>query len=95
MEMKKKGIGRPSTYAKIVSTLIERKYIARIKDGLVSTKIGEEVYNYLSSNFSRFVSEETTRNLELVMDKIEQGELNYKDVLKQLYREIQEIRNIY
>ena len=50
-EMKKRGLGRPSTYAEIVSTLLHRYYVYELKNGgLVPTSLGKEVYNYLINN---------------------------------------------
>jgi reverse gyrase len=92
--MKERGIGRPSTYAKIVSTILERQYALERKNRIVNTILGFKVYKYLSSEFEKYASEETTRKLEEIMDKIEQGKVNYKEVLKTLYQEIMEIEKI-
>jgi reverse gyrase len=92
--MKERGIGRPSTYAKIVSTILERRYALERKNRIVNTILGFKVYKYLSLKFEKYASEETTRKLEEIMDKIEQGKVNYKEVLKTLYQEIMEIEKI-
>ncbi|MBC7129930.1 reverse gyrase, partial [Candidatus Bathyarchaeota archaeon] len=89
--MKERGIGRPSTYAKIISTILERRYVITVKNKLVSTKLGLKVHQYLSSNFANYVSEETTRRLESLMDSIEEGKVNYQEVLRDLYDEILKI----
>ena len=92
-EMKKRGIGRPSTYAKIVQTLFKRNYIMDIGRGrLTYTNMGMKVYEYLSRRFKDFVSEETTRQLEEYMDLIEAGKMDYQEILRELYDEIQRIR---
>ena len=87
--MKKKEIGRPSTYAKIARTLIDRRYVF-VKPGgrLAPSKKGIAVYNYLSTKFSSVISEERTRNLEEKMDKVERGEADYQGLLRELYQEI-------
>ncbi|MFN3568015.1 MAG: reverse gyrase, partial [Caldimicrobium sp.] len=73
-DMKKRGLGRPSTYAEIVSTLLNRHYIHELKNGsLVPTRLGKEVYQYLVERFSQFISEEFTRELEEFMDEVERG----------------------
>jgi len=90
--MKERKIGRPSTYAKIIETLLKRKYVIERKNLLFNTSLGFRVYSFLSEHFSSYVSEEVTRNLEMVMDKIEKGEENYMDVLKNLYEETRKIR---
>jgi len=87
-QMKERGIGRPSTYAKIIDTLFQRKYIIERKKRLVPTGLGIKVYTYLSQNYSRLVSEERTAMLEKIVDDIERGEKNYLDVLNELYDEI-------
>ncbi|ADY73028.1 Reverse gyrase [Desulfurobacterium thermolithotrophum DSM 11699] len=90
-EMRKKEIGRPSTYAKIVQTLLDRKYIIEKGKFLYPTKLGIEVYNYLSEKFPDYTSEEFTRELENIMDKVERGEEDYQKVIENL-KPILEIR---
>ncbi len=88
--MRERGIGRPSTYAKIIKTLLDRKYIIEVgrKRKLVPTKLGIEVYRYLSSNYRSLISEDRTRRVEEEMDMIERGERSYLDTLKEFYEEI-------
>ncbi|AJC70975.1 reverse gyrase [Thermococcus guaymasensis DSM 11113] len=88
--MKERGIGRPSTYAKIVETLLRRGYVIETKGRkkLVPTEKGIKVYHYLISKYRELVSEEKTRELEEKMDLIEEGRLNYLEVLNELYNEI-------
>lgn len=64
--MKKSGIGRPSTYSKIVNTLLDRRYVikTKLKKKLLPTKLGVNVYNYLIHTYEKLVSEERTRELE-------------------------------
>ncbi|RLE53869.1 MAG: reverse gyrase [Candidatus Methanomethylicota archaeon] len=90
--MKERGIGRPSTYAKIVQTLIQRGYVMETKrKKLLPTKLGKSVYRYLASKYGDLVSEKRTAMLEDIMDQIERGERNYVEVLNKLYREISSI----
>ena len=87
--MKERGIGRPSTYAKIIDTLRRRGYIIEVARGkLVATKRGIEVYSYLVCNFNHLVNEERTRILESVMDDIEKGAHDPYLALKEFYSEI-------
>ncbi|NJE55085.1 reverse gyrase [Thermococcus sp. 21S9] len=88
--MKERGIGRPSTYAKIVETLIRRGYVVetRGRKKLVPTEKGIKVYHYLVSKYRELVSEERTRELEKLMDLIEEGKADYMKVLNDLYVEI-------
>ena len=92
--MKERGVGRPSTYAKTIATLLERNYVIEKGNSIISTILGYKVYRYLSLRFGKHTSEEATRKLELIMDMIEQGLADYKEVLKELYQEILEIRKI-
>lgn len=93
-EMKRKQIGRPSTYATIISTLKKRRYVVESKSlkKLVPTNIGIEVYNYLNNKYQQIVSESRTSNLLRKMSEIEDGKIDYIEVLKELYNEIQTIR---
>jgi reverse gyrase len=88
--MKEKGIGRPSTYATILNKLLQRRYvIERGRQGkLIPTRLGIEVYKYLTSKYGAMVSEERTRLLEDKMDRISTGEENYISVLDELYKEV-------
>ncbi|XRO77562.1 reverse gyrase [Methanocaldococcus sp. 10A] len=88
--MKERGIGRPSTYAQIIKKLLDRGYVIKSKDKnkLIPTKLGIEVYNYLINNYPHLISEERTRELEEIMDKIENGVVDYLKVLKALHEEI-------
>ncbi|NJE03403.1 reverse gyrase [Thermococcus sp. MV11] len=90
--MKERKIGRPSTYAKIVQTLLQRYYVieTRGRKKLVPTDQGIKVYHYLISKYRELVSEEKTRELEELMDRIEEKGVDYQKVLGGLYRELQE-----
>lgn len=84
-KMKIKKLGRPSTYAEIISTLINRRYVYQLKNGyLLATKLGTEVYEFLNSRFEDYVSEEFTRKLEIFMDEVESGERDYMDIFLEL-----------
>ncbi len=83
-EMRRRRIGRPSTYAKILQTLLDRRYVVQKGRFLYPTKLGIEVYNYLSTNFPHYASEEFTRELEELMDRVEKGEVDYQEIIKSL-----------
>jgi len=91
--MKERGIGRPSTYATIISKLLDRRYVISVKNKLIATKKGMNVYEYLRSKFEKYVSEELTRELEKKMDLIEENKVDYTDVLKEIYEESIAIKN--
>ncbi len=92
--MKERGIGRPSTYYQIIKKLVDRHYVIRSKNKnkLVPTKLGISVYAYLMENYKEFVNEERTRELEEIMEKIENGEVDYMKVLDDIYHEILKIK---
>jgi len=92
-EMKKRGLGRPSTYATIVSRLLERGYVVEKEGYLIPTPLGEKVYKFLNSSPEKFkfVREDFTRELEQLMDKVELGEEDYQKILKNLKMEIERI----
>ncbi|MEN3027701.1 MAG: reverse gyrase [Aquificaceae bacterium] len=92
-EMKRRGIGRPSTYASIVEKLIERGYVIENRGFLIPTKLGKEVYSYLEGReeIHEFLKEEFTRRLEELMDRVELGEEDYRNILMNLYRSIIEV----
>ncbi len=89
-EMKRRGIGRPSTYATIVQKLLDRGYVIERNGFLIPTKLGKQVYEFLKNQekILPFVSEEFTRRLESLMDAVEEGKEDYKNILKELYGDI-------
>jgi len=95
--MKERGIGRPSTFAKILEILKKREYVKEVKRSmLVSTFLGRKVFEFSQQNFGKYLNEETTRKLEEDMDSIENGKKDFEEVLKQVFEEVKEIikRNI-
>jgi reverse gyrase len=92
-EMRKRKIGRPSTYARTVEILFRRGYVREDKYGRIwPTVLGKMVYQFLKENFTEFVTDETTRKLEEIMDRVESGEEDYQGVLKKLREDFEKIR---
>jgi len=89
-EMKQRGLGRPSTYAKIVSVLLERRYLISHKNYLFPTRLGKEVFTFLDKHYHEYVNEEFTRQLEEKMDAVEENRLDYQQVLTALFKEVVE-----
>ncbi|MCG2869242.1 MAG: reverse gyrase [Vulcanisaeta sp.] len=91
--MKDRGIGRPSTYAKIVDVILKRRYalvVGKRVRFVVPTNLGRQVYKYLTEEnreFRDLVSEERTRIVEKLMDDVEVGERDYLDVINELFNE--------
>lgn len=79
--LEKEGVGRPSTYASILDTILNRKYVSRDKKALCATEIGIMVSDYLSANFSKIVDAKFTSRMESNLDDIAAGTMPYKDLL--------------
>ncbi len=89
--MKERGIGRPSTYATIVDILLRRKYVKEVRGRLIPTRKGIALHRYAVERFGFFVSEEFTRELEELMDKVEEGEVSYEEALAYIRQELQKV----
>ncbi len=83
--LEKHGIGRPSTYAPIISTLYDRLYIEKSEGRLVPTVIGKKVTKFLVTNFSNVDDIPFTARLEEELDEIAEGKLKWQDVMKEFY----------
>ncbi|MEM4481890.1 MAG: reverse gyrase [Desulfurococcaceae archaeon] len=90
--MKEKGIGRPSTYAKVIQTVIDRRYaiVSKRYKALVVLEKGIFVHSFLTRFFGDRLSVETTGKLEELMDQVEQGRRDYQSILRELYSEVTE-----
>ncbi len=93
-EMKEKGIGRPSTYAVTVQKLLDRHYIVERRGYLFPTKLGRAVISLIKKReeIYRFVSENFTKQLEEIMDRVEKGEADYQKELEKLFTQLKEKR---
>ena len=83
--LEEKGIGRPSTYAPIISTIILRNYVKRLSGYLYPTELGEVVNGLLVRHFPKILDIKFTAILEDELDGIEQGEIDWLTVLKSFY----------
>jgi DNA topoisomerase-1 len=84
-ELEARGIGRPSTYAAIISTLEIRGYIEKINRSLKPTDTGEVVSTFLEQNFMEYISDTFTAEMENELDEIASGEREYEKTLKDFY----------
>ena len=84
-ELEEKNIGRPSTYASIISLLIDRRYVKREKKALVPSKLGFDVIGILSEYFSDIVDVQFTGEMEDNLDRIEMREIHWKQVIADFY----------
>ncbi len=84
------GIGRPSTYAPTITTIIARRYVAKENKNLYVTELGEIVNKIMVDSFSSLVNVDFTANLEYLLDNIEEGTINYKTVIRNFYPDLKE-----
>ncbi len=84
-ELEEKGIGRPSTYATILSTIIERKYVDKVKGCLVPTELGKTVMKLLLRLFPDVFEVGFTARMEAQLDRIESGETDWLSVIREFY----------
>lgn len=83
--MEENGIGRPSTYAPTIRTILDREYVARNKGRLVPTELGEQVNEWLVRNFPDILSIDFTARLENNLDNVEEGKQAWRDLMREFY----------
>lgn len=83
--LEESGIGRPSTYAPIITTLIRRYYIERDNKQFVPTFLGKLTNKLLTQHFSDLIDVEFTSSMEAKLDKIAEGKLNWEELLNDFY----------
>lgn len=86
-ELEERGIGRPSTYAPIISTLLERGYVVKEKKNLKPTELGFIVTDVLKEFFSKIVDVKFTAEMESQLDEIEEGYIKWYDVIGNFYKD--------
>lgn len=84
-KLEQEGIGRPSTYAPIISTILQRKYVTLQKKKFFTTELGETVEKFLIDKFEDFFNVKFTAAMENKLDNIENGELNWVEILEKYY----------
>jgi len=84
-ELEKRGIGRPSTYASIIKTIVDRGYVEKVQKALVPTDTGEVVSGFLEQNFDQYISDSFTAEMEDELDEIAEGKRTYEKTLKDFY----------
>ncbi len=82
------GIGRPSTYAPTITTIIARRYVAREKKNLYVTELGEVVNSIMVKAFSTIVDVNFTANLEGLLDCVGEGTVAWKTVVRNFYPDL-------
>lgn len=84
-ELEERGIGRPSTYAAIISNIQDRKYVEKQNNRFVPTELGFMITKLLDKAFPDIMNPEFTALMEDKLDRIEDGEVDYIDMLKKFY----------
>lgn len=84
------GIGRPSTYSPTITTILARRYVVKENKNLYVTELGEAVNSIMTEAFPSIVDEHFTANLESLLDKVEEGEINWKTVVRNFYPDLDE-----
>ena len=83
--MEEKGIGRPSTYAPTVSTILDREYVVKEGKLLRPTSLGETVTGFMEERFGEIVDLAFTAHMEATLDEVEKGQKAWKQVLRDFY----------
>ena len=84
------GIGRPSTYAPTISTIINRHYVAKEQKNLYITELGEVVNNIMKKSFASIVDVNFTAYMEGLLDRVEDGSVKWKTVVRNFYQDLHE-----
>lgn len=84
-ELEKRGIGRPSTYASIINTIVERGYVEKDGRTLKPTDTGDVVSTFLENNFEKYISDTFTAEMEDELDDIAEGKRKYEPTLREFY----------
>ncbi|MBQ9764805.1 MAG: type I DNA topoisomerase [Lachnospiraceae bacterium] len=88
--LEERGIGRPSTFAPTITTILARRYVIKENKNLYVTEIGEAVNKIMSQAFPVIIDAEFTANLETLLDKVGEGELNWKTIVRNFYPDLDE-----
>lgn len=84
------GIGRPSTYAPTITTIIARRYVVKENKNLYVTELGEAVNNIMLKAFPSIVDVNFTATMEALLDSIEEGDIEWKTVIRNFYPDLDE-----
>ncbi len=84
-ELEKRGIGRPSTYASTIRTIVDREYVEKVGRTLFPTATGDVVSSFLEEHFTHYVDDDFTAEMENKLDDIAGGKAKYEKTLKDFY----------
>ena len=89
-ELEELGIGRPSTYAATITTILARRYVVKENKNLYVTELGEVVNNMMKEAFPSIVDVNFTANMEALLDGVEEGSVKWKTVVENFYPDLDE-----
>ena len=89
--LEEKGIGRPSTYSPIITTILARRYVEKIQKQLHPTELGKIVNKLLVENFADVINVKFTAEMEEKFDKIAEGKAEWKSVIKEFYGPFEQV----
>lgn len=87
--LEEQGIGRPSTYAPTITTILARRYVVKEDKNLFVTEMGEAVNKIMTEAFPSIVDVRFTANLEMLLDNVEEGEINWKTIIRNFYPDLE------
>ena len=87
-KMEEDGIGRPSTYAPTIATLLARRYITKEKRNLFVTELGTAVNELMRGSFPSIVDEQFTANMEYMLDSVAEGKMDWKSLIRNFYPDL-------
>ncbi|MBQ1545647.1 MAG: type I DNA topoisomerase [Clostridia bacterium] len=87
--LEENGIGRPSTYASIISTILAREYVVRESKTLKPTELGEAVTKLLEKEFPKIVNTKFTASMETSLDDVSEGKEDYVEILRDFYGDLE------
>lgn len=88
--LEEQGIGRPSTYAPIITTIIARRYVVKEQKNLYVTELGEVVNDIMKKEFPAIVDSSFTANVESLLDMVEEGSVQWKTIVRNFYPDLAE-----
>lgn len=88
--LEEQGIGRPSTYAPTITTILARRYVVKENRNLYVTELGEVVNKMMVEAFPSIVDVNFTANMETLLDGVEEGEVNWKTIISNFYPDLDE-----
>ena len=86
--LEEQGIGRPSTFAPTITTILKRRYVIKENKNLYVTELGEAVNNIMKNAFAVIVDTSFTANLESLLDMVEEGNVQWKTVVRNFYPDL-------